>query len=280
MFTRTRTALIAVAILAPFLVPTAVNAQSGPATCGGDTLTPVNFPNVGFNAGVAATIVSGNSYYNRSKTVAADVPAGEYIINTVAYDGYDDRVNTVPQMYEQYVLQFIDDAGIVIAGTGMTADLVDGVSEAQWSGSVGTVVLNRPAVAIRARHAFANDAAVNAEGGANSVQPVCVGFSLVPPPTTTTTTTSTTTTTTTSTTTTSTTTTTEPPVSTTTEPPVSTTTEPPVSTTTIEPPSSTTIAPTTTTTAPPTTTTTILPPTPPQPMDPEDPVDGDPTFTG
>ena len=82
-----------------------------------ETLTPVNFPNVGFNAGVQATIVSGNSYYHRSKQVAADIPAGEYVISTVAYDGYDipnDRSVTVPQLYEQYILQFIDDAGVVI----------------------------------------------------------------------------------------------------------------------------------------------------------------------
>ena len=71
MFTRTRAAVIAVAILAPFLVPTAVNAQSGPASCASESLTPVNFPNVGFNAGVLATIVSGNSYYPRSKSIAA-----------------------------------------------------------------------------------------------------------------------------------------------------------------------------------------------------------------
>jgi hypothetical protein len=231
-----------------------VSAQTGPAgQCSASSLVPVAFPSAGFDAGYAGTIVSGNSYYRRSITVAAAVPAGEYQIDTVSYDGYTGRTGTAAQPYEQYVLEFLSASGDVLARTGPTADLADGVEEATWSGSVGSVVLAEDATQIRAIHRARVDSSFDPGPSANSVQPACVGVVPVQPPTTTTEPPTTTVTEPPSTTTEPPSTTTEPP-STTTEPP-STTTEPP--STTSEPPSTTTEPPTTTVIEPPTTTSSV-----------------------
>lgn len=265
MLTRTKALIAASAVAAVTVVPATTGAAADPAgaaycATAGQSVT---FPNAGFNAGGAATLVVAHSWYPRSLTVSADIAAGEYEVITAAYDGYDGRAGTDEQAYEQYVLEFLDAGGAVIATSGMNADLVDFIEEASWTGPVGTVVLNRPATAVRATHAHLGDAAVIAIGEAQSVQPSCFGVTSTAPPTTTTTTEPTDSTTTT---------TTEP---TTSEPP--TTTEPPSTT---EPPTTTILGPTTSVTTTTTTTvpTQVLPSS--QEMPDPDPVAATPTFTG
>jgi hypothetical protein len=314
MFTRSKLALLVAVVLSPVLLPALVSAAPNGPNQGCVGAQSADWPAANFAedyAGhLAATIVSkpwtGLPY---ERTVAAAMPAGVYSIDTVAYDGSPDRETDTPQPNEQYIVQFLDDDDVVIAETGATADLADSVLEATWAGSLGTVVLDRAAVTIRALHVLPGVYTPTA----NSVMPVCVGWTLVPPTTTTTTTTTTqappsSTTSSTTTSTTSTTTTTEAPPSSTTSSTTTTTTTteapPPSSTTSsttttsttsiappttiVEPPTSSTIPATTTTTT--TTTTTVAPATtttvPTQVLpevqempDPE-PVVGNPQFTG
>ena len=83
------------------------------------------------------------------------VPAGEYEIEAATYDGSPGRATDGIQEFEQLFLEFLDAEGDVIDSTASTPDLLDGVEEAEWRGSVGTVVLDRDAVTIRATHSFA-----------------------------------------------------------------------------------------------------------------------------
>jgi len=118
----------------------------------------------------------------RTRTLTIDIPAGTYDVNTAGRDGYPERVG-ITQPNEQYHLEFLDADGVVIAESGSTTDLADLVESASWSGPVGTVELDRPAVAVRAQHSFPGDESTSS---ANSVEPVCVGLTLQVPPTTTT----------------------------------------------------------------------------------------------
>ncbi|MEQ8842749.1 MAG: hypothetical protein RIB98_17340 [Acidimicrobiales bacterium] len=255
-------------IAAMLVVPTTISSaqDSGVPTCSGAEQV-IAFPNVGFNAGAAATIVAGNSGYDRSKTVSAAIPAGEYAVIAASLDWYTGRSGTALQAFEQYVLEFIDADGDIIATTGLTADLEDFVEQASWTGSVGTVVLDRDAVAVTASHAYQNDAAVKAIGEAQSVQPSCFGVTNLNPTTTTSSTTSTTTTV--------------------VDPPSSSSTTVAPTTTVIEPPSSssTTVAPTTTSGGggiASTTTTTVATEVLPEVQEMPDPtpVAANPSFTG
>ena len=115
-----------------------------------------------------------------SRSLPVDIAAGTYTIDTASYDGDDDRVDETAQPVEQFVLQFLDVGGSVIATTGATPDLADNVAEAWWTGGVGQVTLDRAATTVRALHVQAG----GSDGYANSVMPVCVGVTLVAPPTT------------------------------------------------------------------------------------------------
>lgn len=162
----------------------AVNGGTGPvpATCNAEV--QFSWPGVGFNLHTTGAIVSNPVWVlPRSRTINASIPAGTYDIDTVAYDGNPNRAAGTPQMFEQYHLEFLDAAGVVIDSTGTTADLADGVMEASWAGPVGQVVLDRPVTQIRAMHSFPFHTTPDT---ANSVMPVCVGVTPGVVPTTTT----------------------------------------------------------------------------------------------
>jgi hypothetical protein len=272
MFTRTKASFLAAAVIAPFLLPATVAAQNegaeptGPTeSCSGTVVA--SWPDVQFDS-LAATIVSAHPWIESTRSLTVNVPAGEYQVDVVTYDGSATRDGDTAQEFEQLFLEFLDAQGDVIATTGSSADLPDRVLEATWKGSVGTVTLDRDAETVRAVHAFIGLA------GYQSVMPSCFGATFVPPTTTTTEA--------------------PPPSSSTTttvvEPPPSSSTtttvvEPPPSssttTTLVEPPSSTSLPPTTTIA---TTTTTTTVPTQVLPkveeMPDPDPVVADPHFTG
>jgi hypothetical protein len=279
MFTRTRAILLVAAIVAPLLVPTAASANTGPTQECSGTYVGV-WPGVGFDSFVS-TIATNQVGVGTSVSISVAVPAGEYDVSAATYDGSTSRSGDGNQQFEELFLEFIDSQGDVVATTGSSFDLNDYVEEAEWLGSMGSVVLVRDIVTVRATHTFAGQV-VGSPQYVHSLSPVCFGALLVP--STVSTTTTSTSTTTTSTTTTSTTTV---PESTTTTVPESTTTTLPessTSTTTVAP-TTTVVAPTTiagpTTTAAPTTTTVptqVLPEVQENP-DP-DPVVVDPTFTG
>lgn len=256
-----------IAVLLVMVAPSVVSAQvsGGPSVgCGGDS--NATWPDVGYGShrGVIYSVTATGVGKLPTKSLAVDIAAGVYEIDTVSYDGGDDRADDV-QPQEQYFLAFFDAADVVIDRTPIaTVDLLDGVLEAEWAGSLGLVTLDRPAVRIQAEHASLY---LPADPHPNSVMPICVGWTLQATPTTTTVA--------------STTTTTAAPT-TTSVAPTTTTVVPP--TTIVDPPTASTIPPTTTppttTLAPATTTvpTQVLPEVQEMP-DPE-PVVGNPQFTG
>jgi len=257
--------MIAASVMAIGSPAGAVVANGGvgpvPSSCNAEI--QFSWPGVGFNLHTTGAIVSNPVWVlPRSRTINAAIPAGTYDIDTVAYDGNPNRAGGTPQMFEQYHLEFLDSTGAIIASTGTTTDLADGVIEATWAGPVGQVVLDRAATQIRAMHSFPFHTVPDT---ANSVMPICVGVNPGVAPTTTTT---------------------APPQTTlppttvvpTTAAPTTTTAAP---TTTTAAPTTTTAAPTTTTAAPTTTTTVktqVLPAV--EVAQTATPTDGNPSFTG
>ncbi|MGI9604142.1 MAG: hypothetical protein ACR2QE_19845 [Acidimicrobiales bacterium] len=166
-------------------------AQSGPSqSCSGDYV---------IQTGSSLFGGTGNRLYSntnlpgwvtsRTYGLPQTIPAGTYEVSAVAYDGYVGR-ETVFQANEVWFAEFIGGGG-VLATTGTTGDVPDGVTEAFWSGGLGTITLAADATQLTARHGFLTN------GVPNSVEPVCLGLTdVTPPPPTTTTLTPTTTTTT------------------------------------------------------------------------------------
>ncbi len=171
--------------------------QSG--GCSGNPVIQFDGPKLGSWAG-------GSSFVT-SKTVAASIPAGTYDLNGASYDSYEGRSQTPAQLSEKWFAQMLDANGNVLATSGTTGDLPDGIESGSWAGGMGLVTLSAPATQIRVVHAHP----VPDQSEANSVFPSCLGFSVIAPPTTTTTA--------------------PPPVVTTDPPPVATTDLPPVATT-------------------------------------------------
>lgn len=153
----------------------AVGAQAGPspAGCGGDYAN--SFGSVGFDTVIGNKILSSGPT-SATYGLGSPIPAGTYQLSAVSYDGYTDRANSAGQGNEQWYAELLDGSGNVLATTGTTGDLADGVAEATWSGSVGEVTISGTATQIRAVHAAIGSASVN------SVRPVCIGASLVAPP--------------------------------------------------------------------------------------------------
>lgn len=155
-----------------------VGAQAGPtpAGCGGDHAN--SFGSVAFDN------VIGNKLLSSSPTSAtyglgSPIPPGTYTLSAVSYDGFTGRAGDAGQGNEQWFAELLDGSGNVLATSGVTGDLADGVEEASWSGGIGQVTINGTATQIRAVHAAIGSASVN------SVRPVCVGAQLVAPPDTT-----------------------------------------------------------------------------------------------
>lgn len=97
------------------------------------------------------------------------IPAGSYELTAISSDSYENRSLTPAQLEEQWFVEFLDATGSVLAVSAPTTDLEDGVEQATWEGSIGTVTLDADAVSVRAVHA-APDSTV-----ANSVYPNCFG---------------------------------------------------------------------------------------------------------
>ena len=97
------------------------------------------------------------------------LPAGTYEIGAVSTDGYEGRELIENQPAEQWFAEFLAADGSVVATTGLTADIQDGVEQGIWSGSLGEVTLASDATQVRVQHA--------SPGGdnPNSVRAVCVG---------------------------------------------------------------------------------------------------------
>lgn len=153
----------------------AVGAQAGPspAGCGGDYAN--SFGSVGFNTVVGNKLLS-SSPTSATYGLGSPIPAGTYQLSAVSYDGYTGRESSAGQGNEQWFAELLDGSGNVLATTGTTGDLADGVAEATWSGGVGQVTISATATQIRTVHA-----AIGSASG-NSVRPVCIGAQVVAPP--------------------------------------------------------------------------------------------------
>lgn len=158
-------------MLAAILVlSNAVSAQGGPTgSCSG---TSTNFGTEFFGVQDGGNRLLSTTPTERVFSLDAALPAGTYDLNAVSYDGYPNRDIVPAQAKEQWSAQLLDAAGATIATTGTTGDIADEVLESTWTGSVGSVTLDRAAVAVRIVHAAPGDPSVN------SVRPVCLGASL------------------------------------------------------------------------------------------------------
>lgn len=146
----------------------AVSAQSGPqSSCDGDVIFDFGDQFFGledFGNRLLSTVPASRTF-----ALPSPLAAGEYSVTAVSYDGYLERETINPQEQEQWFAEFLAADGSVLAVTGSTEDLEDGVTEAQWSGSLGDVTLGAEAVSIRTTHAAPGSLSVN------SVRPVCLG---------------------------------------------------------------------------------------------------------
>ena len=89
---------------------------------------------------------------DRTTSVAVALPAGTVTIPSArATDSYPNRVN-VTQPSEKYEVEFLSASGAIIAVSAPTADVPDFVEFGEWIGSLGSVELSEPAVAVRAHH--------------------------------------------------------------------------------------------------------------------------------
>lgn len=106
-------------------------------------------------------------------------PVTVNVLEVVSYDGYVNRASAGVQPHEQWRIVF-KKSSAVVATTGYTNDLADGVNQASWVGALGNVYLPAGADEIVLEHwCVANPGAPTPE----SVVPVsvCLSVSGCPP---------------------------------------------------------------------------------------------------
>lgn len=166
-------AIVAVALASAVALIEQADAQTGPtASCSADE---TSFGVTAFGLGFGSNRLTTTGTPTSTFPLASPLAAGTYDINAVSYDGYPDRILTVPQLREQWTASFLAADGSVLATTAPTGDIADGVNEDTWSGSVGSVTLASQAVSVQVNHAGIGDVSVN------SVYAVCIGADLVEP---------------------------------------------------------------------------------------------------
>lgn len=126
---------------------------------------------------------AGGSSFATSESYAASIPAGTYDLRGASHDAYEGRDTAPAQLNEKWFAQMLDANGNVLATSGTSADLPDGMASASWAGGMGLVTLSAPATQIRVVHAHQT----TDQSEPNSVFPTCLGFSLIAPTTTSTT---------------------------------------------------------------------------------------------
>jgi len=155
-------------------VSSVVMAQTGPGgSCSGDSI-------VSFGSEFYGIADNGNRLLSTSPTsrefpLPVPFEPGEYDLNGVSYDGYEGRELTAAQTAEQWYAEFLSANGTVLATSGTSGDIDDGVEEATWTGILGNITLEDTATTIRLVHAAPSSVSVN------SVRPVCVGAVGGPP---------------------------------------------------------------------------------------------------
>ncbi|MFQ5558245.1 MAG: hypothetical protein ACE5GB_12160, partial [Acidimicrobiales bacterium] len=159
-FTRVAVAGMAIAIGAGSLTAVGAVMQgegSGPdpSQCGGTYVQ--TFGTTGYPSGSGLTSFDITADWVTERVWALDnpIPAGSYDLSAITYDGYDDRPTVVTEPNEQLYIDFLDVDGNVLATSGVSGDLDDGVIEATWSGTLGQVSwTGASATRVRTVHAF------------------------------------------------------------------------------------------------------------------------------
>jgi hypothetical protein len=166
--------VIAVLLVASAGLFTAVSAQGGPTSgCSGESVT--EFGTDFFGPGRTDVAVFSTGTTSRTFNLVAPLSAGEYALSAVSYDGYPDRDLVTAQPYERWFAELLSADGSVLAQSGTTQDIQDGVLEDTWAGAIGIVTIADTATQVRIVHAF--------QGGPNpnSVEPVCVAATEILP---------------------------------------------------------------------------------------------------
>lgn len=144
-------------LLASVLSVAAVSAQTSAASeCSGDFVSEIE--------GIQLLV---GSVTTADVALASPIPAGSYDLNAASRDEHDGRDSIDAQLQEQWVVEFLDTNGAVLATSQATADLQDNTPAATWSGSIGSITLAADAVSARLVHAAPTSSS------ANSVFPVC-----------------------------------------------------------------------------------------------------------
>ena len=113
-------------------------------------------------------------------------PAGAYELSVFTYDGFEGRSEWVVEPHERVRFELYDAADELLAASGVTPDLADGVEEASWSGSLGVISwTGAPVTTLVVRHLEPQ----SDDQTYNKVDAVRVALSVVPTATTTTSTT-------------------------------------------------------------------------------------------
>ena len=175
--TKQKAGVAAIVITLMLSIAGVVAAQSGPANECSDNVATFGTQFFGLEDG--GNRLLSTSPTSREFTLATPLLAGDYELNAVSYDGYEQRETIAPQPQEQWFVEFLAADASIVATSGITADLIDEVTEDTWSGSLGAVTLSDTATSVRVVHAAPGSSSVN------SVRPVCLGASGGPAPTTT-----------------------------------------------------------------------------------------------
>src|SRR3989339_1649449 len=157
----------------------------GSTTCSKTiTVTPVK-PSCPFTAGpndvivnFSKTLLSNGSLSSAYEAVSKSVPAGNYIVKLMSYDGSSNRATATAQPNEKFYVKLISSSGSTLQTTSSTPDLQDYVTSASWSGTVdNNLSIPSGVVTVKSWHTVYPDTSIS-----NSIIPICALFQKIPSP--------------------------------------------------------------------------------------------------
>jgi LPXTG-motif cell wall-anchored protein len=129
-----------------------------------------------YDVTIEELLLNPNGGWSPSEATVAlttPIPAGEYTLAMVSYDGHSTKpANQSDQINEQWFMQLLDAQGGVVFQSGVSPDLPD---DQDWLTFSTSATLTGEAVTMRVAHAAIGT-------NVNSIQAHCAGFTLVPPP--------------------------------------------------------------------------------------------------
>ncbi len=160
--------LFAIVIITGLVSASYVDAVHYPSTCHLKAKNPTDVIVVYNNKGLISD--RRESYWSDSFWHAANIPAGKYRISLEGFDGYTGRTQTTGQKNERYYVKFYNGDTSLVATSGVSGDVPDGVEQAYWRGVVNNnITLSKSVAGIMLYHQIPY---YNANP--NSVTPVCM----------------------------------------------------------------------------------------------------------